>query len=216
MSLRPRDRIALVALVLLALVGAYYMLVLTPERHKVTALNAMIATQQQALAKAQDQTAAGQAAVASLRAGAAQYAAIGLAVPTRANIPALLRTLERTANAEHVKMQTISLTGGSSATTSSSSAATSSTSTSSAGGPTVVPVQLTFSGGYLALDDLLRRLDEFVTVSGTDVHATGPLVSVSSVQLSGTPSLTAQLNATIYQLPASSTSTGATTTTGAQ
>ncbi len=160
----------------------------------------------------QQQTAAGQAAVASLRADAAEWTSIGLAVPAQADIPALLRTLERTANAEHVKMQMISLSGSSSPTPQSSSTA----STSSASGATVVPIQLTFAGGYLALDSLLGRLDDFVTVSGSEVHATGPLVSVSSVSLSGTPNLAAQLNATIYELPASSAATGAATTTGAQ
>ena len=51
-------------------------------------------------------------------------------------------------------------------------------------------------------------------VSGHTVHATGPLLSISSVSLSGSPNLTVQLTATIYQLSAASIA--ATATTGGQ
>ena len=46
------------------------------------------------------------------------------------------------------------------------------------------------------------------------MHATGPLLSIGSVSLSGSPNLTVQLTATIYQLAAASPA--ATTTTGGQ
>lgn len=215
MTLRRRDRIALAALLFLALVGAYYMLALKPERQQIKTLDAATVTQQQAFASEQQQYAAGRAAEAALRANAGQWTSVRVAVPVQSDIPALLRTLERTADAAHVKMRAIQLTGSSSATTQSSTTA-SSAAASSTGGATAVPIQLTFAGGYMALDSLVRRLDGFVVVSGDEVHATGPLLSITSVQLSGAPKLVVQLNANIYQLPASSAAGQAATTGGQQ
>ncbi len=167
MNLRPRDRIALVALVVLALAGVYYMLALKPERQKVKTLNAEIATQQQAIAQAQQQVATGQAAVASLRASEAQWAAVSLAVPARADIPALLRLLERTTDAERVSIQSITLSGSSSGATGASSGTTSGTSStgsasSNGAARRPVPVQLSFTGSFGALDGLIQRLEGLV------------------------------------------------------
>jgi hypothetical protein len=207
MTLRTRDRVALIGLLCLALVAAYYLLALAPERAKVKALDGAIATQQQVLAQAQQQLVAGRAAQAALGADAAEWTAIKLAAPAQANIPALLRTLEQTANAEHVTMQAINLTASSSTTASSAAAS---------GTAIATPIQLTFAGGYLPLEDLIQRIDRFVVVSGGRVHATGPLLSIGSVQMSGTKNLVAQFTATIYELSASSTASGATTTGGQQ
>jgi hypothetical protein len=210
MTLRRRDRIALAAVLLVVVVAAYYLLALGPEQHKATALDAAILAQQQTLTQEQQAYAAGRAAQASLKADAAQWAALRLAVPAQSDIPALLRTLEHNANAVHVKMNVIALTSpGSSATTSAptSSAPTSSTSSTAAASTvaTPVPIQLTFAGGYTALNNLVRRLQGLVVVSGGKVRATGPLLSIGDVSLSGAPKLTVQLTATIYQLPAAST-----------
>jgi Type II secretion system (T2SS), protein M len=216
MNLRARDRVALGIVVVLALLGAYYMLALKPERQKVSALDAQIASQRQTLSQEQQQYASGRAAQAALKADAAEWAALRLAVPAQSDIPALLRTLEKTSNSVHVKMQSITLTGSSGATpaaptSGSSSASTSGSSpASSSSGATPVPIQLSFKGGYTALNSLVHRLDSLVVLSGGKVHATGPLLSISNVTLSGSSSLTGQLNATIYQLAAPSSAAGAT------
>jgi hypothetical protein len=211
MTLRPRDRVALIGILCLALVAAYYLLALAPERAKVTALDGAIATQQQALAQAQQELVAGRAAQAALGANAAEWNSIKLAVPAQADIPALLRTLQQTASAEHVKMRAITLTASSSATAPSSST----TSSAAASSATIAtPIQLTFAGGYLPLEGLIQRIDGFVVVSGVVVHATGPLLTIASVQMSGTNSLVAQFTATIYELSASSTASGTTTNGG--
>ena len=76
---------------------------------------------------------------------------------------------------------------------------------------TGVPVQLTFTGGYRALNALVHRLDALVVMSGNAVHASGPLMSISNVSLSGSSNLTVQLSANIYQLSAASSAAGATT-----
>ncbi len=220
MKLRPRDRIALGIVLTVVLVGAFYMLALKPEQQKASNIDAQIATQRQTLAQEQQTYEAGRAAEATLKARSAQWAALSLAVPAQSNIPALLRLLERNAKAVHVKMQSIQLTGASSSSTSTPSATGTAGSSSATGTPTAaspaatgVPVQLTFAGGYRALDALVHRLDSLVVLSGTTVHASGPLMSISKVALSGAPNLTVQLSATIYQLSAA---TAPGTTTGGQ
>jgi hypothetical protein len=222
MTLRPRDRIALVAILILALAGGYYVLALKPEQHKAKALTSAIAAQRQALTTAEVNYRVGRAAQASIKTDGAEWAALGKAVPDTSDIPALLRVLERNANAVHVKMQAITLTASSSAAgaTPSTSAAPSTSgttggaATAAAAAPTSIPLSLTFAGGYTALHNLVQRLDGLVVVSGNKVHATGPLLSISNVSLSGAPKLTVQLTATIYQL--ATASPGATATTGGQ
>jgi hypothetical protein len=205
MTLRPRDRIALGVILLLGVVFGYYKLLLSPERSQASALTTSIAGERQTLATEQQTFATGRAAAATLRADAQQWAALRLAVPAQSDIPGLLRSLQRTADSADVKMRSITLSG------SGSSGATTPATPTSATTATPIPIQLTFAGGYAALDRLVKRLDQFVVVSGTKVRATGPLLSISTVSLSGAPDLTVQLTASIYQLPAPA---AAGTTTG--
>jgi Tfp pilus assembly protein PilO len=217
MTLRQRDRIALGIVLILGLFAGYYMLMLKPERQKVAALDTKITTARQSLAAAEQSYNQGKAAQSTLKSQAAEWAALQLAVPKQPDIPALLRTLEKTADSVHVKMQAITLSSSSSAAT------TPAAPTPSTGGATSVPVQLTFAGGYNALNSLVHKLDGLVAVSGGKVHASGPLLSISNVALTGAPHLTVQLTASIYQQAAPATATSSTsssatsaTTTGGQ
>ena len=214
MTMRPRDRLALIAFVFAIAAGAFYLLVLTPERHQAKALDAKIATQQQALATAQQQVASGRAAQAKLRTAQAQLAALNVAVPAHSDMPEVLRALEQAAKDAHVQMQSITVSA-STGTTPQSSGSGAAPSSSGTGTANATPIQLTFAGGYLALENLVRRLDGFVVVSGNRVHVTGPLLNVSSVQLTGAPKLVANLNANIYQRSAGSAPSAATATTTA-
>lgn len=215
MTLRKRDRIALAVVAVAALIGAFYMLALQPERQKVSSLDSQIATQRQALSTARQSYIVGRAAQAALKTDGREWAALKLAVPEQSDIPGLLRTLEKSANDEHVAMQALSLSGASGASGASSAApptpASGTAATATTAAATPVPIQLTFSGGYVALNKLVRTLTGLVTISGGNVHATGPLLSINSVNLSGTSKLTGNLTATIYQLAGP-----ATTTTGGQ
>lgn len=212
MTMRPRDRMALVAFLFAIAAGAFYMLVLTPEHHQAKELNAKIATQQQALVTAQQQVASGRAAQATLRSAQAQLASLNLAVPAHSDMPEVLRALEKAAKAARVQMQSITVNTSTSATSQPSASGTA-PKASATGTPNATPIQLTFAGGYLALEKLVRRLDGFVVVSGNGVHATGPLLNVSSVQLSDGPKLVANLNANIYQRSAASAPSAPTATT---
>jgi Tfp pilus assembly protein PilO len=209
MNLRKRDRIVLAIVAAAALIGAFYMLALKPERQKATALQTKIATQQQALVAAQQSYNVGRAAQAALKTDGAQWAALKLAVPAQSNIPALLRLLEKSAGADHVAMTSLSLSDSSTAAPSTAAPSATGTAAPSA---TPVPIQLSFTGGYVALNKLVSKLTGLVAVAHGTVHATGPLLSIGSVTLSGSKSLTGNVSATIYQLA----SAAGTTTTGGQ
>jgi Type II secretion system (T2SS), protein M len=214
MNLRPRDRIALAVVLLVAIIGGYYMLALKPEQNKAGSLQASITAEQQKLTQAQQSYAQGRAAAASLTADDAQWNSLRLAVPVQSDIPGLLRVLQKTADQAHVDMQSISLTGptGSSTPTPTATPATGGTAAPAGAAATGVPIALTFAGGYAALNTLVRRLNALVRVSGGKVTASGPLLSISDVTLGGAPKLTVQLSATIYQLgspsPAAATTGG--------
>jgi hypothetical protein len=216
MTLRKRDRIVLAVVAAVALLGAFYMLALKPERQKASALGSQITTQRQALATAQQSYTAGRAAQAALKTDGQEWARLKVAVPEQSDIPALLRTLEENAHSVHVAMQSLTLSGasGSSSTTTTPPATTpatgAATTTTATPAATPVPIQLTFSGGYVALNKLVRKLTGFVAMSGGRVHATGPLLSINSVNLTGSSKLTGNLTATIYQLagPAGTTTGG--------
>jgi hypothetical protein len=222
MTLRRRDRIVLAVVAVLAVLGAFYLVALKPERQQASALQAQITTQQQALTAAQQSYNVGRAARASLKTDGPEWAALKLAVPQQSDIPALLRTLEKSAKSVHVSMQAISLSGASGSTPAAPAPAPAPAPATTGAAPTTgaaaaapaatpVPIQLTFAGGYVALNKLVRKLTGLVALSGGKVHAAGPLLSINSVALTGTKSLTGQLTATIYQLAAP-----AGTTTGGQ
>lgn len=205
MTLRKRDRIVLAIVAAAALLGAFYMLALKPERQQASSLQSQIATQQQAIVAAQQSYNIGRAALAALKTDGEQWAALKLAVPEQSNIPALLRLLEKSANSEHVSMQSLSLSSASGSSATAPAAAAPGTAAAAA---TAVPIQLSFTGGYVALNKLVHKLTGLVAVSHGTVHATGPLLSIGSVTLNGSSSLTGNITATIYQLATPAATTG--------
>jgi len=210
MKLTARDRALLGVVAAIALCAAFYVLVITPERHTAARLQTKIAAARTTLARAQRREAEGRAAEVALKASQADWGATQRAVPKVADIPALLRVLTRSAQAAHVSMRSIGLSGAG-ASASSSSTATA-TSPSVAGATTM---SLTFQGGYQALNRLVDRLDAFVTTSRRSIGSNGPLIGIANVSVTPAPSsshsstLSVQLTATIYQRsPVSATPTG--------
>lgn len=200
MNLTPRDRVLLVGIAVVLVGFGFFHFGLSPTRSKAASLESQVAAARTSLAQAQRRYEAGRSAAGSLRRTAPSYTAAERAVPRTADIPGLLRILARSARQAHVKMENISLSGAGTAATASTTA-TPGTATST-GGAAEVPVSLTFAGGYQALNRLVGRLDDLVTVSGDHIRAAGPLVGISNVSLSGAQtgsSLTIAITAVVYQ-----------------
>jgi Tfp pilus assembly protein PilO len=205
MTVQPRDRALLGIVGVIALVAAFYVLLLKPEHRTANHIATEIGTAQATLASAQQQEARGHAAEVSLRQSSGDWTQAQRAVPRVSDIPGLLRLLQKSATDAHVGMQSITL----------SAAGGSATATPTIDhGATTIPVALTFDGGYQALNRLVQHLDALVTVSHGHLHSHGPLVGISQVSLGPSQStsdpsqLTVQLTATIYQHSASSTVLG--------
>jgi Tfp pilus assembly protein PilO len=215
MKLTPRDRVLLGVLVVILLCGGFYKFLLTPERHRANELQTQITAAQASLAKAQQRELAGHAAELALSKDQPDWTAAQRAVPNTANVPALLKLLATNAKAVNVTMQSISLSGVSASSTAPTAGAV-----NSALGLTSVPVSLTFSGGYQALNRLVNRLDTLVTVAHRHIRSSGPLVGISAVDVTPLASgshpskLSVALTANIYQRSAGSTAAGTTEATG--
>lgn len=207
MKLTSRDRVLLGVVAALALCAAFYVLVITPERHTAAHLQTQVAAARTKLARAQQRMVAGRAAETALKASQDDWGATQRAVPEVADVPALLKVLTRSAHSAHVSIQSISLSGSSTTSTSATQAA------SSVAGATAIPVSLSVQGGYQALNRLVDRLDAFVTISRRSIRSHGPLIGIGNVSVTSAPSsshssaLSIQLTATIYQRQATSAAT---------
>ena len=215
MTISPRDRALLAAVAAIAVIAGFYLLVLKPQTTHADQLSRQAAAAQKQLASAQSGYDTGRAAQRRLAAINAEYAAANRAVPGQSNIPGLLRLLQRTADAAHVSIVNISLSGSSSgsSTASTPAATTASGAPATTTGPQTVPVSLTFGGGYQALNRMVHRLDALVALSGGHLRATGPLVGISNVALTpgssgSSQQLSVALSATIYQRAAATSVTG--------
>jgi len=216
MKITPRDRALLGVIAVLLACAAFYELVLTPERHAAARLQAQVTAAHARLARAQQRELQGHAAEVALRASQSDWEATQRAVPQVSNVPALLKLLQRSAQAARVSMQSISFNGAGTSSAAGASPAVTAATPSTRGGTNTLPVTLVFDGGYQALNRLVHRLDALVNVSRRHIAASGPLIGIGAVTLSpaGNSSdhsaLSVQLTATIYQRAAASAVVGST------
>ncbi len=205
-----RDRMVLIAIVVLVALGAAWMLVVSPERKKAGELGTKVAA-------AQTQLASAESAVSSARAAQSQYAAayaaivnLGKAVPPNQEVPALIDQLAQASSQKSINFTSIGTAGGAPTTTGSS---TSSGSASAAAAVTALPFSFVFEGTYFDLEHLFNQLTDFATLKTSgDLQVSGRLLTIQSVSLtpgSGVQAgkngsnLTGSISATAYVMPAS-------------
>jgi hypothetical protein len=109
-----RDRIALTVVVVMALLGAYWFLLLGPKRGEASQLKRQVEQQETRLQTARQTVAAAQQARTSYPANYAAVARLGKAVPADDDIPSLLYQLDKTAKGNGADFRLIKLLGGSS------------------------------------------------------------------------------------------------------
>jgi hypothetical protein len=224
-----RDRMVLIVIAVVAVLGAAWMLVVSPERQQASKLSGQVAA-------AQAQVAAAESTVSSARAAQSQYSAayaslvnIGKAVPPSDEVPALIDQLTQASNEKSVQFSAISPGAGSSASSSASTSTSTGTAAQGAAASgtqaaafTPLPFSFTFEGSYFDLEHLFRKLTEFATLNAAGkLEVNGRLLTINSVSLSGGGSgeaskaggqLTGSISATAYVMPASAALTGAPST----
>lgn len=216
-----RDRIVLIAVLVLVALGGAWMLVVSPKRQQASKLNTQVAEAQTQLATAEGQLATARAAQAQYATAYASILSLGKAVPPSQEVPALIYQLTRASNQKKVSFSSIA---SASAGASGSPAAPAAGGAASAGF-SQMPFTFIFEGGFFDLEHLFQQLNGF-TVRGASggLQVSGRLLTVQSVKLapvgSGSqqssatrtaPKLSGTVTATAYVLPAGAGLTGGAT-----
>lgn len=181
-----RDRLVLIAAVVLGVLVCTWMFVVSPERKSASAADQAVAAAQQTLTTAQTALGTAQTSKARYASSYTALVAVGKAVPATPEVPSLMYQLDQAASLRNVNFASITAGSGSGSTAAASS--TTSTGTASSG-PTPLPFTFSFTGTFFDLYHLLGRLNTFAvqTKSGTLV-VTGRLLTIQGVSLTGSSS----------------------------
>jgi Tfp pilus assembly protein PilO len=211
-----RDRLALIGISTLAVLGLVWLMLVSPERKEASSLSSQITQAHEQLAKAESEAVTARAAQARYAAAYASVIKLGKAVPPSEEVPALIYQLAHASNQKNVEFNSITAGGGAGATAAPSSGGTA----AAAGPPTVftqMPFTFVFNGSFADLYHLFRQLDRATahTSSGA-LHVSGRLLTLQGLKLQPESEksggqLTGTITATAYVLPASSGSTGGST-----
>ena len=226
MTLTSRDRKILLALVPLALLAAYWFLLLAPKRHEAASI-------QDQLTRAQSQRDTAMQRLAGLGAAQRDYASdyatvikLGKAIPTTVDMPSLLVQLDRAARGTGIQFTSVDAgdrtDAGSSTATAGASTSTSSSSTSSSGststgattpadstsqpgaggsspaGLDTVPLDFEFSGSFFDLADFFHRMKRFVHVANGRIVVRGRLMTIDSFTFETPTGAFPKLTATVH------------------
>jgi hypothetical protein len=225
-----RDRMVLIGVVVVALLGATWMLAISPERQKAAQLETQVAAAQAQLASAESKVSSAHAAQSQYSTAYASLVNIGKAVPPSDEVSSLIEELSRASNEKQVGFTSITSSATSSSSSSASPAAAStststsastsaSASSSASAGFTQLPFSFVFEGSYFDLEHLFNQLTEFATLDTSgNLQVNGRLLTIQSVHLAplsgaepgkSTDLLTGTITASAYVLPAGQGVTGA-------
>jgi hypothetical protein len=215
-----RDRMVVIGVVVLAILGGAWVMVVSPKRKEAGKLNTQVAEAQTQLASAEGQLSSARAAQAKYAAAYTSIVSLGKAVPASQEVPSLIYQLSQATNKKKVDFTSIAATnaGGS------ASAAAASTTATAAGGFTQMPFTFVFGGRFFELEHLFQQLNGFtVRQASGGLVVSGRLLTIQSVKLapensagaaghaSGSQSLAGTVTASAYVLPAAQGLTGGAT-----
>jgi hypothetical protein len=208
-----RDRMVLMAVIVVAILGAGWMLVVAPARNQASSLSTQVTSAQAALATAEGELSKARAAQSQYAAAYSSIVTLGKAVPANKEVPSLIYQLAQATAQKNVFFSSIASSGG-------AGGATGSAPTAAAAGFTAMPFSFVFGGTFFDLEKLLRKLTDFTTRTASGaLKVDGRLLTVQSVNLTparsatGTSTnseLTGNITASAYVLPGGQTVTGPT------
>ncbi|GAC1317971.1 MAG: hypothetical protein NVSMB25_06640 [Thermoleophilaceae bacterium] len=214
MSLTDRDRKIMLAIVPIALVLAYWFLLLAPKHAEQATLGDQL-TQARTEAQAAD-------ARLSQVAGAKQRFAndyntvvsLGKSIPDSLDTPSLLVQLYGAARGTGLAFTEIKtgqrVQAAATSTTSTTAGRPAGTPPATPGasvpGLDSVPLDFTFKGDFFRLADFFHRMKRFVQVANNKVVVRGRLVTINGFSFDGTgqpgfPTITAKIHTTVYLAP---------------
>jgi Tfp pilus assembly protein PilO len=171
-----------------AIAGASWFLMIGPKRDKAATLATEVQAAQQKLADAR---------LAAAKEKAAQRPALQRALPGELQMPQILDQLNALATQAKVTLDSVKPT------------------TAVAGnGYYAVPLTVGVEGNYFGVEKFLQLVRNQVTLKDSQLHASGRLLDVSSVQLNETPpTVTGTLQMTAYYFDATAAAAAPVTTT---
>ena len=201
-----RDRLVLAAVAALAILGAVWVLLVSPERKTASKLATEVSAANAQLATAQGEAANARLAQARYSSAYTSVVNLGKAVPPSEEVPSLIYQLAQATNERHVEFN--SITAGAEGAAASSSAAA--TPTAVATSFTQMPFTFVFNGSFSDLYHLFLQLNKATvrTTSG-GLQVSGRLLTLQGVKLEpnaesegGAQKLNGTITATAYVLPA--------------
>jgi Type II secretion system (T2SS), protein M len=213
-----RDRLVAMIVAALGVLAAVWLLLVVPERHKASELNAQVSSAQQQLSSAQAEANSASAARTSYADAYASIVRLGEAVPVAAEVPSLIYEIDHAAGNKHVSFESITAGTAGAPSPSAASSATASASASFS----LMPFTFVFDGSFTDLNRLLAQLDGLTTrTTSGDLRVQGRLLAIQGVNLAPVASatgksgkLTGTISADAYVLPTGTQLTGGATPSG--
>lgn len=190
-----RDRMMLIGVLAVVLLGGFWFLVITPQRKAAADVQSRLTAAQNDLSSAQSKLSAGKAARDAFQRDRTTVIKLGRVVPQSDDVPTLLLQLEALAKRENVKFTkyAINNSGGAgadsaTATTPNVQEGTASTdavaplyspgSVETTGGLARTPITITLVGKYFDLEQYLRAVQRFAVLSAKRTTTNGRLIIV--------------------------------------
>jgi Tfp pilus assembly protein PilO len=168
MRARGREVFIIAGVVAVVLVVAWYFLLFSPMRSKLSDMDSQIQAQQTALATAQQEVVRLESYKKTAPQSQAEIVRLGKMLPQSEGIPSLIIELTRTADASGVSLNTI--TRG----------------TTIAGTPYgVQSVSIQVTGRYFDVEDYVYRLENYVAFRNSSFRVTGRLLYIQNVTIQG-------------------------------
>lgn len=223
----PKNAIVAGVLAVLLVVGAFWVLAISPKREEVNKLEAQVEQVKGSLAQHQAEIATAEQARQDFPAEYERLVVLGKAVPGGDETASLLVQLNHIAGKADVRFSTLTLSsagGGESGKSSESSTPPASSSGepvsptevaaatlplgASVGpaGLAVMPYELDFTGGFFHIADFIEGLDKLVETESEKVTVDGRLMTINGFSLQaapkgGFPTLEATFSVTTYLMP---------------
>jgi Tfp pilus assembly protein PilO len=193
-KMNESTKIALVVVAIIAIAGAFWLLLLAPKREKASELSEQVSALSSEVASARQQVVAGLAAKNGFADDYRQLVELGKAVPAEAATPSLLVQLNGLSERARTSFQSIALGGaGGGGTTATATEATAGGTAGellplgAAAGPSgfaAMPYALAFEGGFFDITKFIDSLDSLVQPKGDgEVDAHGRLVTIDGFSL---------------------------------
>ncbi len=189
-KMTDNTKIALVVVAMIALAGAFWLLLLSPKRDKASQLSEQITGLVAEVNTARQEAATALTAKEHFATDYKQLVELGAAVPAEAATPSLLVQLNGLSDRAKTSFQSIALgsgNGGAASAESSGEGSTELLPLGASAGPSgfaAMPYTLDFEGGFFDITKFINSIDDLVT-TGTDgkVDVHGRLVTIDSFSL---------------------------------